>query len=150
MRLVETVGFNSTQNPTKDFVPVGIWSLLEFDGAILCACMPAIRTLFIRLVMKPTDTYAYGSNRYNYKGSSASSHYRNSSRAQHSQHISSRAHQSTVDNAGGIRLEQEFIRLEEVETEEAGSLKQDTHHTYQSYEDPRSRSAAQLVRRDSF
>ncbi|KAL4990563.1 hypothetical protein BDW68DRAFT_174800 [Aspergillus falconensis] len=147
MRLVETVGFNSTQNPTKDFVPVGIWSLLEFDVAILCACMPAIRTLFIRLFVKPTDTYAYGSNRYNYKGSGAFlSHSGNSSRAQHSQHISSKAHLSTGDSAGGIRLEQEFIRLEEVETEEARSLKQDIHN---SYEDQRSHSAAQLVRKDS-
>ncbi|KAL6234812.1 hypothetical protein BDW75DRAFT_230815 [Aspergillus navahoensis] len=147
MRLVEAVGFNSTQNPTKDFVPVGIWSLLEFDVAILCACMPAIRSLFIRLIWKPTDTYAYGSNRYNYKGSGASvSQSGNGSRARHSLHISSKAHLSTVDTVGSIRLEQEFIRLEEVETEGARSLRQDTHH---SYEDPRSRSAAQLVPKDS-
>jgi hypothetical protein len=131
---------------TEDFVPVGIWSLLEFDVAILCACMPAMRTLFIRLVTKPTDTYAYGSNRYNYKVSGASvSQTANSSRARQSQHISSKALPSTVTTVEGVRLEQEFIRLEEVETE-SGSLKQDTHN---SYEDPRTRSAAHLVRKES-
>ncbi|RDW60455.1 CFEM domain-containing protein [Aspergillus mulundensis] len=151
MRLVKTVGFNSTQNPTKDFVPVGIWSLLEFDVAIMCACMPAIRTLFIRLFKPPTDTYAYGSNRYNYKGSGASgSHSGNGSRARYSTHIPSKAHNNppNLDSVGGIRLEQEFIRLEEVEGEDAdadaGWSKQDTHH---SYEDARSHSAAQLVRK---
>ncbi|KAL2813027.1 CFEM domain-containing protein [Aspergillus granulosus] len=48
-RLVEAVGFNNTMNPTKDFVPVGMWSLLEIDIGIMCACMPGIRALCKRL-----------------------------------------------------------------------------------------------------
>ncbi|KAF9895105.1 hypothetical protein FE257_000007 [Aspergillus nanangensis] len=63
LRLYEGVGFNSTTNPTsepfspdtsqtqlanldptpEDFVPVGIWSLLEVYLGIMCSCMPGIR-----------------------------------------------------------------------------------------------------------
>ncbi|KAL5339152.1 CFEM domain-containing protein [Aspergillus crustosus] len=122
MRLVETVGFNNTDNPTKAFVPVGIWSLLEFDVAILCACMPAIRALFLRFFKKPSVTNAYDSgdsNRYNYqyKGSAGT----DSGGDKYLQSLSSKGLHSGGDGrkerGGEVLLEGEFIRLEEVEKE---------------------------------
>ncbi|KAL4803358.1 hypothetical protein BDV18DRAFT_144636 [Aspergillus unguis] len=64
LRLVKTVGFGNTTNPTKDFVPVGIYSIVEVDVGILCACMPGIRAFCKRVYCfffnKPTG-YTYGS-----------------------------------------------------------------------------------------
>ncbi|KAL4882906.1 CFEM domain-containing protein [Aspergillus karnatakaensis] len=131
MRLVKTVGFNSTNNPTKDFIPVGIWSLLEFDVAILCACMPAIRALFIRFFKKPTATYAYsdGSNRYNYKGTGGTGP-GSAIRDKYSQNLTIKSlgssgnrsdrREKEKERVDGIRVEQEFIRLEEQEVEGHG------------------------------
>ncbi|KAL4930776.1 CFEM domain-containing protein [Aspergillus undulatus] len=111
-RLVETVGFNSTTNPTRDFVPVGIWSLLEFDVAIMCACMPAMRSLFIRFytVGIKTPLQSYGSSIRN-KGSGNSTS-NNSSQPQYSQQqYSSKADPDNPDSRPG-----QFIRLQEIET----------------------------------
>lgn len=134
-------------------MPVGIWSLLEFDVAIMCACMPAIRALFIRVYSKffkkPGDSnaYSYGSDRYNYKGSNSkgSGFPSSGSRNQNSQAISSKAHAGT--NESGIHLQQEFIRLEEVDTEDDRDnwALQNT----QGVGDTRSHSAARLVRKES-
>ncbi|KAL4933239.1 CFEM domain-containing protein [Aspergillus undulatus] len=65
LRLVEAVGFNTTMNPTKDFVPVGVWSLLEIDIGIMCSCMPGIRAVFKRLyttLFRKQSTYGYNSS----------------------------------------------------------------------------------------
>ncbi|KAL4962798.1 CFEM domain-containing protein [Aspergillus stella-maris] len=111
-RLVETVGFNSTTNPTRDFVPVGIWSLLEFDVAIMCACMPAMRSLFIRLythgIKGPLSSYA---NSQRAKGSSAATGSNNSSQPQYSGNFTSKANPNNPDSGPG-----QFIRLREIET----------------------------------
>ncbi|KAL2788153.1 hypothetical protein BJX66DRAFT_340544 [Aspergillus keveii] len=46
LRLTTTMGFLKSKNPTRDFIPVCIWSVLEIDLGILCACMPGIRACF--------------------------------------------------------------------------------------------------------
>ncbi|KAL2795836.1 hypothetical protein BJX66DRAFT_336543 [Aspergillus keveii] len=115
-RLVETVGFNSTTNPTKDFVPVGIWSLLEFDVAIMCACMPAIRALFIRLyktlIKEPLKSYTSSaqiksSSTYGSGPSSGSTESRSRVRSIDPYHA---AIKSSPDNP------EQFIQLQEVES----------------------------------
>ncbi|KAL2808665.1 CFEM domain-containing protein [Aspergillus granulosus] len=112
-RLVETVGFNSTTNPTKDFVPVGIWSLLEFDVAIMCACLPAIRALFLRFYMafikEPIESrISSARNKFNSAyGSNSGAGSCSRARSQDPYHVASKP---TPDN-----LEQ-FIQLEEMES----------------------------------
>ncbi|KAL5340231.1 hypothetical protein BJX70DRAFT_387454 [Aspergillus crustosus] len=105
LRLVEAVGFNTTMNPTKDFVPVGIWSLLEIDVGIMCSCMPGIRALCKRLwgrfVKKPTG---YRHNTSNPKASSGASRDKYSP-----QQFSSKSSHGDSSSGG------QFIRLDEIE-----------------------------------
>ncbi|KAL4939192.1 hypothetical protein BDV06DRAFT_214513 [Aspergillus oleicola] len=116
LRLVESVGFNTTMNPTKDFVPVGVWSLLEIDIGIMCSCMPGIRALCKRLYAiifnKPTG-YAGSSrtkpNNVSGSGSGAGSNPRNQISPRH---YASKSKSS--DGSGGSAGQ--FIRLTEVET----------------------------------
>ncbi|KAL4880274.1 hypothetical protein BJY04DRAFT_219272 [Aspergillus karnatakaensis] len=45
LRLTTSMGFLTSSNPTRDFIPVSIWSFLEIDLGIICACLPEIRAL---------------------------------------------------------------------------------------------------------
>ncbi|KAL4987806.1 hypothetical protein BDW68DRAFT_197132 [Aspergillus falconensis] len=107
LRLVETVGFNDTTNPTKDFVPVGVWSLLEIDVGIMCSCMPGIRALCKRLYntlfknrSQPGSGYRYGSRHSKPGSHRVQSPFKSS---------------STNDPGGGGQ----FIRLKEIDSPEA-------------------------------
>ncbi|KAL4879257.1 hypothetical protein BJY04DRAFT_220375 [Aspergillus karnatakaensis] len=46
LRFVSSLSFDMTDNPTKNFVSIGVWSLLEVYLSIICACMPGIRAFF--------------------------------------------------------------------------------------------------------
>ncbi|KAK8027858.1 hypothetical protein PG991_004914 [Apiospora marii] len=46
IRLRSLIEFGTTQNVTQDYVEVGYWSTIEVPVGIICACMPAIRSLF--------------------------------------------------------------------------------------------------------
>ncbi|VUC25935.1 unnamed protein product [Clonostachys rosea] len=48
--------FTKTHNVTKDFVGIGIWSALEMNVGVLCACMPSIHVLFKALFPKQWST----------------------------------------------------------------------------------------------
>ncbi|KAL4733771.1 hypothetical protein BDV11DRAFT_209946 [Aspergillus similis] len=118
LRLVETVGFNDTANPTKDFVPVGVWSLLEIDVGIMCSCMPGIRALTKRLYTtlfrnkgQAGSGYRYGS-RQSKPGSGGSGSGSGSGHRVQSPFKSG----SSNSSAGGGG---QFIRLEEVDSSEA-------------------------------
>ncbi|KAL3465711.1 hypothetical protein BJX64DRAFT_285314 [Aspergillus heterothallicus] len=50
LRLTTTMGFLQSKNPTRDFIPVCIWSVLEIDLGILCACMPGIRACLRHII----------------------------------------------------------------------------------------------------
>ncbi|KAL4745346.1 hypothetical protein BDW72DRAFT_208267 [Aspergillus terricola var. indicus] len=117
LRLVETVGFNDTTNPTKDFVPVGVWSLLEIDVGIMCSCMPGIRALTKRLYTtlfknrsQTGSGYRYGS-RQSKPGSGGSGSGSGSGHRVQSPFKSG----SPNSSAGGGG---QFIRLEEVDSSE--------------------------------
>ncbi|PVH72157.1 hypothetical protein DL98DRAFT_611756, partial [Cadophora sp. DSE1049] len=49
LRLKALVTFANTSNPTWDFFDAGLWSTIELDVGIICACMPAIRIILIRM-----------------------------------------------------------------------------------------------------
>ncbi|KAH8199303.1 hypothetical protein TruAng_006539 [Truncatella angustata] len=46
VRLRSLIEFGTTSNVTQDYVEVGYWSTIEVPVGIICACMPAIRSLF--------------------------------------------------------------------------------------------------------
>jgi hypothetical protein len=58
LRLYTLVHFANTQNVTWDYVEAGYWSLLEIDVSIVCGCMPAHRSLIIKVWPKIKTTLA--------------------------------------------------------------------------------------------
>ncbi|KAF6815225.1 CFEM domain-containing protein [Colletotrichum sojae] len=46
VRLQSLASYATTSNVTQDYVEVGYWSTIEVPVGIICACMPAIRSLF--------------------------------------------------------------------------------------------------------
>ncbi|KAL4970603.1 CFEM domain-containing protein [Aspergillus stella-maris] len=70
LRCVTLLQFNIHDNATKKIVPVSIYSVVEMDLSIICACLPGIRA-FIAYVHtaiygKPESTtqYSYSGNKY--------------------------------------------------------------------------------------
>ncbi|KAK9438245.1 Peptidase cysteine/serine, trypsin-like protein [Metarhizium brunneum] len=50
LRLKSLVKFGSdSTNPTWDFFNVGIWSVVEINVAVICACLPTFRLVLVRL-----------------------------------------------------------------------------------------------------
>jgi hypothetical protein len=71
--------FAASDNPTWDQADVIHWSNIEINVGIICACMPALRLIFVRMFPKilgttkdDTRNYAkYGSRSHNLGGTSA-------------------------------------------------------------------------------
>ncbi|KAJ5652245.1 hypothetical protein N7507_009671 [Penicillium longicatenatum] len=49
LRLKSLINFASTTNLTWDYVSIGYWSTIECDVGVICACLPAIRSLLRRV-----------------------------------------------------------------------------------------------------
>ncbi|KAH6972889.1 hypothetical protein BKA56DRAFT_691503 [Ilyonectria sp. MPI-CAGE-AT-0026] len=52
VRLRSLASYATTHNVTQDYVEVGYWSTIEVPVGIICACMPAIRSLFSQIFPK--------------------------------------------------------------------------------------------------
>jgi hypothetical protein len=58
-----------SNNPTWEYLAVTRWSTIEGNVGIMCACMPSLRILLVRIFPKVLGTsrrhyYAYDSNKY--------------------------------------------------------------------------------------
>ncbi|KAI1098890.1 hypothetical protein F4804DRAFT_323539 [Jackrogersella minutella] len=60
VRLYSLIRFGKTQNLTQDYVETGYWSTIEVPVGIICACMPAVRSLFSRALPKIFGTTRAG------------------------------------------------------------------------------------------
>ncbi|KAM5358160.1 hypothetical protein ACJZ2D_015548 [Fusarium nematophilum] len=49
LRLQALVSFGDSPNPTWDFYNVAIWSTIETCVGVICACLPTVRLLLVRL-----------------------------------------------------------------------------------------------------
>ncbi|KJZ79578.1 hypothetical protein HIM_01047 [Hirsutella minnesotensis 3608] len=49
LRLRATNFTSHTTNPTRDFLEIGLWSMIEINVGIICVCMPSLRLLLVRL-----------------------------------------------------------------------------------------------------
>ncbi|KAJ0275216.1 hypothetical protein Brms1b_009084 [Colletotrichum noveboracense] len=49
IRLQSLVDFAKGSNPTMDFMEVSIWSTIEIIVGIMCACLPSIRMILVKL-----------------------------------------------------------------------------------------------------
>ncbi|KAI0137049.1 CFEM domain-containing protein [Xylariales sp. AK1849] len=66
IRLRSLIEFGTTTNVTQDYVEVGYWSTIEVPVGVICACMPAVRSLFSTVFPSMfgstrRDKYDYGS-----------------------------------------------------------------------------------------
>lgn len=64
LRLQSLVKFGADSlNPTREFFDVALWSDIEINVGIICACMPSLRLLLVRLFPK----YLSSTRQYNGK-----------------------------------------------------------------------------------
>ncbi|KAH7123983.1 hypothetical protein B0J11DRAFT_580733 [Dendryphion nanum] len=64
LRLQTLVSFANSHNPTWDQKDVNNWSVIEINVGIMCACMPAIRVILVRLSPRVFGTNHSSSNKY--------------------------------------------------------------------------------------
>ncbi|KAI0543495.1 CFEM domain-containing protein [Xylaria curta] len=55
-RFTTLEAYNVGQNATIDGIGVTIWSALELDVALICACMPSVYPLFLRIIHRGRPT----------------------------------------------------------------------------------------------
>ena len=67
IRLQSLVDLGSSQNPTYDHTNVSVWSTVEIHVGIICASMPAVRLLLVRLFPVLGDS-SYDSSNYQSSG----------------------------------------------------------------------------------
>jgi len=56
IRLHTLLSFKTTIDPTWDYVPITIWTELELASGFICASLPAVRILFVRIIPKSVHT----------------------------------------------------------------------------------------------
>ncbi|KAF3005327.1 hypothetical protein E8E14_002347 [Neopestalotiopsis sp. 37M] len=104
IRLRSLIEFGTTQNVTQDYVEVGYWSTIEVPVGIICACMPAVRSLFSKVLPSLFGTTRGGKSEY-YGYSHGQSHNRGYSSKMSSSGLGGL--NSTSENAQ-IRIKQEW------------------------------------------
>lgn len=57
VRLQSLITFANSSNATWDNLPVSLWSTIEINVGIICACMPTVRLLLLKLFPKLSSTY---------------------------------------------------------------------------------------------
>ncbi|RFU28030.1 hypothetical protein B7463_g8306, partial [Scytalidium lignicola] len=78
LRLQSLLHFAKSSNPTWDNLAVSQWSTVEINVGIICACMPSLRALLVRLFPKILGTTQnsksayYGNNSRSYAGGNIS------------------------------------------------------------------------------
>lgn len=64
IRLESLISFSTSDNPTWDNLKVSQWSTIEVNVGIICACMPTLRLILLRMfpVLSATTRAKYGTN----------------------------------------------------------------------------------------
>ncbi|ETS84582.1 hypothetical protein PFICI_02607 [Pestalotiopsis fici W106-1] len=66
IRLASLVEFRESTNLTWDYFGVALWSTVEITVGIICACMPAIRLILVRIAPKVFDVTLVRRSKYYY------------------------------------------------------------------------------------
>ncbi|KUI55538.1 hypothetical protein VP1G_02965 [Cytospora mali] len=64
VRLQSLITFANSSNATWDNLPVSLWSTIEINVGIICACMPTMRLLLLKMFPKLSSTYRNMSGYY--------------------------------------------------------------------------------------
>ncbi|KAJ1326892.1 CFEM domain-containing protein [Microdochium nivale] len=62
VRLASLVKFRKTANTTNDYWGVTVWSTVEITVGIMCACMPSMRVILVRIWPRLFGSSSYASN----------------------------------------------------------------------------------------
>lgn len=67
VRLKFLVGWANSTNPTFDYADLALWSLIELNAGVICACLPGMASLFRRIrkerdEKKRSGAMSYGNN----------------------------------------------------------------------------------------
>ncbi|KAI1867609.1 hypothetical protein JX265_007411 [Neoarthrinium moseri] len=66
IRLASLVEFRESTNLTWDYWGVSLWSTVEITVGIICACMPSMRLILVRIAPKVFDVSMVRASRYYY------------------------------------------------------------------------------------
>lgn len=55
VRLKFLIGWSESTNPSYDYANLALWSLIELNAGVICACLPGMASLFRRLKKNVTD-----------------------------------------------------------------------------------------------
>ncbi|KAJ4345497.1 uncharacterized protein N0V89_011629 [Didymosphaeria variabile] len=64
IRLQTLITFANSTNPTWDQADASNWSTIEINVGIICACMPALRLILVRIFPRALGSTQYASNQY--------------------------------------------------------------------------------------
>ncbi|RBR06325.1 hypothetical protein FVER53590_07611 [Fusarium verticillioides] len=104
IRLQFLVDLGSSHNPTYDQTDISIWSTVEINVGIICASMPALRVILVRLFPSLGGS-SYDSSKYNNYGE----HYGRKS------HIMSRSRARIQDDVPGLYASPILLRGSEAD-----------------------------------
>ena len=62
VRLASLVQFRGSANVTYDYWGVSVWSTVEITVGIMCACMPSMRVILVRIWPRLFGSSSYASN----------------------------------------------------------------------------------------
>ncbi|KAH8662479.1 cfem domain-containing protein [Xylariales sp. PMI_506] len=71
IRLRSLIEFGTTTNLTQDYVETGYWSTIEVPVGVICACMPAVRSLFSQVFPNLFGTTKHNTSEFGYSGRNA-------------------------------------------------------------------------------
>lgn len=107
VRLQFIVDLGSSTNPTYDQTEVSIWSTIEINVGIICASMPSLRILMVRLFPRLGGS-SYDSSKYNNYGDSYGRRSRPVNRSHALVELPSRGDSPSPPTHGGIEMKRTF------------------------------------------
>jgi hypothetical protein len=108
LRLQSLIHFATTTNSTWEFYDISFWSVIEIAVGIMCACLPAIRTVLVNLFPTLLGSTAQSQSKSNQLRNGGS----NVNATTHKGAISSTIHHMTGHNDS----EGPFIMLQDTES----------------------------------
>ncbi|KPM35507.1 hypothetical protein AK830_g11072 [Neonectria ditissima] len=107
IRLQTLVGLGSSHNPTYDQIDVSIWSTVEINIGIICASMPSLRILLVR-VFPVLGGSSYDASRYQNYGEAYGRRSKIINRSHALVELPSRGDSPAEPEHGGIEMKRTF------------------------------------------
>lgn len=107
IRLQYLVSLGSSHNPTYDQIDISVWSTVEINIGIICASMPSLRILLVRL-FPVLGGSSYDQSKYNNYGEAYGRRSKIINRSHALVELPSRGSSPTRPSHGGIEMKRTF------------------------------------------